>query len=192
MHAFCRHSPQLSRKNRGVTLTEIILVLAIAMVLLRIAVPRYDSLVNDGRLTAVTNDLIGAVHLARTEAVKRSINVSVCAGNADLSACGNTASWNNGWLVLDGNGEILLRRAPLEDVFTMRDSAAAAPPGNITFNSMGFTPLERAIEVCGPNGEEILAKAVRVTRPGEVRMAGDTNGNNIPEPLRGGADLVCS
>jgi type IV fimbrial biogenesis protein FimT len=167
-------------------------VLAISTVLLRIALPSYDSLVNDGRLAALSNELTGAVHLARSEAVKRAEDVTLCAANVGLSDCANSQTWQNGWVVLASNGEVLLRREALDSIFSMRDASPAVPLGRITFTSMGFTAIDRAIQICGPNSDPRIAKAVRITRPGEVRLAGDANGNGVLEPLRGGNDLVCS
>lgn len=174
------------------TLPEMMIVLAISMVLLRIAIPSYDNLVNESRLTGLSNEFTAAAHLARTEAVKRSQDVSLCAANAGLQNCANSANWANGWIVLTDDGEVLLRRAAVDDIFSMRDAGAALPVGRITFNAMGFSASDRAVQVCGPNANEQIAKAVRVTRPGDIRLAGDTNGNGVMEPLLGGADLVCN
>lgn len=180
------------RRQGGLTLPEMMIVLAISMLLLRIAVPSYESLVNNERLTAVSNELAGAIHLARSEAVKQAANVSICAANTALTACANTAVWNNGWLVVAADGEVLWRRSALETIFSMQDAGTALTAGTITFNAMGFTAVDRAVQVCGPNNKAALAKALRVTRSGDIRLAGDANGNGVLEPLSGGNELVCS
>ena len=175
----------------GLTLPEILVVLAISAVLLKIALPNYDTLANDGRLTALSNEFSSAVHVARSEAVKRSDDVTVCSANAGLTGCSSSSNWEHGWIVVTDDGEILLRRNSLQDLYSMRDSGAALPRGSITFNALGFTATDRAVQVCGPNDDVGVAKAVRITRPGDIRLAGDGNGNGVLEPLLDGPDLVC-
>jgi type IV fimbrial biogenesis protein FimT len=106
--------------GRGFTLVELLVVLAVGAILLTIAIPGYAFLVNGSRLAAVTNDLVTALHLARSESIKRGVHVTVCkTSNAAAVApvCDTTANWQQGWLVfVDGgtigvidSGDILLR-----------------------------------------------------------------------------------
>ena len=118
--------------GRGFTLVELLVVLAVGAILLTIAIPGYAFLVNSSRLAAVTNDLVTALHLARSEAIKRSIRVTVCKTSnamAETPVCDTTASWQQGWLVfVDGgtkgvidSGDALLRvqdRAPAAATIT--------------------------------------------------------------------------
>lgn len=92
---------------RGFTLVELLVTLAIGAILLAIAVPGYAFLINAGRLTAVTNDLVSALQLARSEAIKRGMRVTVCKtsnATAATPACDATASWQQGWLVFADGG----------------------------------------------------------------------------------------
>jgi len=92
---------------RGFTLVELLIVLAVGSILLAIAVPGYGFLMNTSRLAAVTNDLVTALQLARSEAVKRGMRVTVCKTGdvgAVPSACDATANWHEGWLVFVDDG----------------------------------------------------------------------------------------
>ncbi len=92
---------------RGFTLVELLVTLAIGAILLAIAIPGYAFLINASRLTAVTNDLVSALHLARSEAIKRGMRVTVCKtsnATAATPACDTTASWQQGWLVFADGG----------------------------------------------------------------------------------------
>lgn len=92
---------------RGFTLVELLVVLAVGSILLAIAVPSYAFMVNANRLAAVTNDLVTALHLARSEAIKRSTRVTVCKTSDAMAvspACSTTANWQDGWLVFVDGG----------------------------------------------------------------------------------------
>jgi type IV fimbrial biogenesis protein FimT len=95
-------------KGRGYTLVELLVTLAMGAILLAIAIPGYAFLVNSSRLTAVTNDLVTALHLTRSEAIKRGTRVTVCKTGdpmADPPACDTAAEWHQGWLVFVDAGE---------------------------------------------------------------------------------------
>lgn len=86
-------------RGRGFTLVELLVVLAVAAILLTMAVPGYAFLANASRLAAATNDLMTAVQLARSEAIKRGVRVTVCKSGGSAVACDAGADWQSGWLV---------------------------------------------------------------------------------------------
>lgn len=93
--------------NRGFTLVELLVTLAIGAILLAIAIPGYAFFLNASRLTAVTNDLVTALHLTRSEAIKRGMRVTACKTSnpmADLPTCDSAANWQQGWLVFVDGG----------------------------------------------------------------------------------------
>lgn len=147
--------------GRGFTLVELLVVLAVGAILLAIAIPSYAFLVNSSRLAAVTNDLVTALHLARSEAIKRRMRVTVCKTSnamADTPVCDTTASWQQGWLVfVDGgtkgvidSGDALLR---------VQDSLSAAVTIT-TSNFSSFVSYLPSGKSQGPN--ELANGALRV------------------------------
>ncbi len=84
---------------RGLTLIELITALAVLGVLAALAVPTFTELLLDSRRSASVNALVGAVQLARSEAVKRTRPVTVCKTADGLSCAGSAADWSGGWLV---------------------------------------------------------------------------------------------
>lgn len=66
----------MTRKN-GFTLLELIITIAIAGILATIAVPAFNNSIARSRLTSNTNQLVGALNLARAEAIDRGEQVTV-------------------------------------------------------------------------------------------------------------------
>jgi len=84
---------------RGVTLIELLISLSIGAVLLASAVPAFQGLLEQLRLTTTTNELVLAINLARTEATSRHGRVAIVPRVSD--------DWSSGWHVFidrDDNG----------------------------------------------------------------------------------------
>ena len=86
--------------QKGFTLIELLVSLAVLMVLVGLGVPSFVSAMKNSKLNEDYSLLVGSLYLARSEAVKRSSNVTVCARATDTS-CGD--NWDNGWLVFSDN-----------------------------------------------------------------------------------------
>ncbi|VUD52915.1 Fimbrial protein [Thalassocella blandensis] len=89
------------QRQDGFTLVELMVTLAIFAILMVLAVPSFNSQIQNNRSQAIGEDLTTALKYARSEAVKRGQSVTICASNANNSGCSNdTSTWSNGWLVL--------------------------------------------------------------------------------------------
>lgn len=98
----------MNTRTRGFTLLELITVVVIAGILLGIGVPAMGNFIRNARMTAAANDVLAALHLARTEAIKRRVRVSVCTSNNPTVAAPDCADSPNltGWFVwVDDNGD---------------------------------------------------------------------------------------
>ena len=90
--------------HSGFTLIELMITLAIVGILLMVGVPSLKTLLQGNQLIASANELISALHVARSEAIKLNSRVSICE-SSDGKTCAITGSWKNGWIVfVDGNG----------------------------------------------------------------------------------------
>jgi len=94
------------KRNYGFTLIELMVTLVIAVILVVISVPGFRSIIQNNRATTQANELLSAMTLARSEAIKRGTNVSVCS-STDQSTCAASLTWSSGWIVfvdINNNG----------------------------------------------------------------------------------------
>lgn len=96
-----KHNSSLLRGRPGTlgfTLVEIMVVLAIASILLGAGIPAFIHLVRSVKLSTATNDLLGSILLARSEAAKRHARAVVCK-STDGASCAQAGGWEQGWIV---------------------------------------------------------------------------------------------
>jgi type IV fimbrial biogenesis protein FimT len=93
-----RRFPQPLRRLRGFTLVELMVVVAIAAILALIAAPYFTETVNRARRKTYANQLFEDLALARNEAIKRGVPVTVCP-STDGENCEASDSWVTGWIV---------------------------------------------------------------------------------------------
>lgn len=135
------------RKPCGFTLVELVITIAVAAVLMAIAAPSFNSLLAGWRLSSVTNELIAAVHLTRSEAVRLNRTASLCsAADAATGACAGGAVgdlWQH-WIV--SNGNVARRASPSNSAAIEVTSSFAA--NTITFGPDGLPRGNGTLTVC--------------------------------------------
>jgi type IV fimbrial biogenesis protein FimT len=96
----------MKRAQSGFSLIELMTALTVLAVLFAMSVPSFRDFTRSNRVTAAHNDLVTAFTLARSEALKRSTPVSVCASSNGTSCVSTTTTnWAVGWMVfVDGAG----------------------------------------------------------------------------------------
>ncbi|MBI2380821.1 MAG: GspH/FimT family pseudopilin [Gammaproteobacteria bacterium] len=126
--------------QRGFSLVELVVAMALLAIATSLAVPSYRNTVVQNRLAAVTNNLIGAVELTRSEAVRRRITMDLMPN----------ATWTQGWVVrrngsADPNENVLSYTSPAGVSLSLTYSISS-PPENLSFNSRGLrTPISNVL-----------------------------------------------
>ncbi len=114
----------------------------LAAIVLTLGVPGFRTLVQDNRMTAHLNTLSGDLAFARSEAIKRGADVTVCSANAGIDQCSGSDDWSSGWIAfLDVNDNSTVDND--EDVLRVGNAAATGSDltygGNlIRYSSRGF------------------------------------------------------
>lgn len=126
-------------RQRGLTLIELMITLAVLAVMVGIAVPSFNTMIQNNRALSLGEELASALNYARSEAIKRSARVTLC-GSTDGSACNGT--WTDNWIVVLDTAATDDAAAPViasaNDVLRFWD----APDSNATLSASqgGATP----------------------------------------------------
>ena len=137
------------RLSGGVTLIELMIVVAILAILSAAAMPSMVRFINDMRTSSATNDFTAALNLARLEAVnpnRAARPVTVCRSanpEAAIPSCANGSDWSSGWIVFVEQDTSATHVVTVANVLDRHGSlpngvnAQANKTTEITFNSMG-------------------------------------------------------
>lgn len=130
---------------RGFTLIELMVALAVMAIVLSLAIPSFESIINANRLSSAANEMVASIQTARMESLRRNRRAIVCL-SATPNASSPTCSTVNpsGWITFldaDGSGnynagDTLLRVSQVKAPVLLRSSPAAA--GKFIFRSDGL------------------------------------------------------
>lgn len=149
----------MNKSNSGFTLVELMLTLTIAGIVLSFGVPAFTDVIRNNRLSTQTNELIAAINMARSEAVRRGANVTLCT-STDQSSC-TGASWQQGWIILDSNNQVLRIGSALHGTTTVTSSA-----NTLTYTPRGFLNGGAAVSmvICNTTGKP--GRQINITATG--------------------------
>jgi type IV fimbrial biogenesis protein FimT len=137
----CHHKPHI---QRGFTLLELLVTLAIAGVLMAVAMPDFVKATRTIQMNHQAKELIAGIKLARAEATRLRQRVVMCRSNANQTACNSTGSagWENGWLIFkDLNGNRRFEETQAELIFVKQRL-----PKGITIQTAGAAQIEKYLE----------------------------------------------
>jgi len=84
------------RRPRGFTLIELMVTIALVAIVLALGLPNFQQAIRSNRVATSANEMLGALSLARSEAMRSPLGGHVCA-SANGTSCGG--SWDDGWIV---------------------------------------------------------------------------------------------
>lgn len=155
----------------GLTVPELLVVLAIAAVLFSAAAPSLTTLAARSRVDTAVETMVGAVRFARHLAVSRGLPAMLCPGQGP--ACGSRNSWDTGANVAV-NGAVALTLQPLPDGYRVAWNRSAA---GITFRPDGSITQAGSLLVCAPDGDPRRARRIVINNQGRMYQERDRDGD---------------
>lgn len=128
--------------NRGFTLIEMMVAIAVATILSMIAVPSFRNASLSSQLRSSANDFVASANLARSEAIKRGTAVTMCV-SAGGSSC-TAGGWEQGWIVLSGT-TVLQHESAAPSGFKMSATGSVA---SLSFQPIGVGATAATLIVC--------------------------------------------
>ena len=143
--------------HRGFTLIEMLVTITVLAIVLGIGLPGLRDFILNNRQVSTVNEMVGSLQYARTEAIARNRNVTVCP-SADGADCAGS-DWSVGWIVfndddadgvMDGGDEVVLRRVePRGNVDFVSDGGIA---GGVTYRRNGRSTATGDFRLCDARG----------------------------------------
>ena len=169
--------------SQGFTLVELLITIVIMGVVMSMGLPAFNGTVRNSRLTTHANELVTALNLARSEAIKRNITVFV-------RRKGSTSqNWSEGWDVFvdendneefnDGTDILLKTYPPIKNNYTLMTGAnfddwVAYLPSGLNKASSNFS--NDSFRLCATAGDTLNSRKITLNAVGRARISrGDVN-----------------
>lgn len=136
--------------QRGFTLVELLVAIAILSILVAIGVPTFNQVTLTSKLRSYSNEIVASSTLARSEAIKRNAIVTMCVSSDGVNCAAD--GWEEGWIIFqdtdtDGvvdSSETLIHRQPATDT----GFQIVAAVDTLNFQPSGVGATTTSLKVC--------------------------------------------
>lgn len=142
--------------QKGFTLIELMVTIAVLAVVLSIGIPSFNTLINNNRVASQINRFVVALNYARSEAIKRREDISITAVGGD---------WSQGWNVTDTNANVLRT----QEAFRI-GSTLTGTQTSLSYDSRGFLSGGAALTFNLCNADSQSGRQVSVAPGGRVNV----------------------
>jgi type IV fimbrial biogenesis protein FimT len=175
----------------GFTLVELAITVVVLAVLIGISAPLFTGLMNGNRLTGNANELVAAMQIARSEAIRRNARTTICQSANGLT-CTSASPWR-GWIIFsdtDNDGAVdaneIVRTGVIEQPLQVLASPSiSGGTHRIVFRADGLAYrnnsnqlLEGNLRVCLPvTNPNLNRRDVNIAVGGRVAVRAPTDGS---------------
>jgi type IV fimbrial biogenesis protein FimT len=138
-------------RAKGMTFVELLIVLSIAAIMLTLAVPSFDAVLQGSRFSTFANAYLTNLHLARSEATKRNTRVALCK-SSDGASCTAAGRWDQGWILFND----INNNAQTDSGETILRVNEALPPNWVL---QGNTPVTNYVSYAAMGGARMTSGA---------------------------------
>ncbi len=139
-----------SRRERGFSLIELMVTVAVVAILAAVATPNLRSVIANNRLRSQTDEMIASLQMARGEAVRRNARIDVCRTTDGTTCAGSVGPWTR-WIVVDtqpragGEANGVIAQATANPAVAISGSA-----DRVSFRPTGMVTAATTLTVCVP------------------------------------------
>ncbi len=141
--------------NRGYTLLELMVTVAIAAVVAALAAPAFNNVIEKQRVRSAADALISSLSLARSEAITRNSTVTVAQKNS---------SWTTGWTLVAGG-------TTLRDESGVTGVTITGSAGSFQFSNSGRATASMTFSIVPDSGDTSHQRCVSLSLSGKPRSA---------------------
>ena len=162
--------------SRGFTLVELLVTMALVAILLAVGIPSYQSITTSNRMAGEMNALIGDLQVARSEAVKQGLTVTICPSNSTAApyACSNSSNWSGGWVIFVGVSSATssnpLRLQPSLGGTDVLQSNSTTAVQAVSFNRNGFSTNTGSITLNDANSTVDRRRCAVIAAAGRISL----------------------
>lgn len=174
-------------RQKGVTLIEAMVVIAVLGILLSVGVPAMNTFVEKNRLKDAAETITNDLHYARSESIKRNKDIFVsfttdgttnwCYGLRETSACDCTVTIGDAnACVLNVAGTPVLKTTASSEFSAIKLTQTTFTGSNASFNPIRGTANAGSVIVKSVSGKELR---VTMSTLGRVRVCSPSGSDNV-------------